>query len=235
MKSIIVARNIQPVFEEAVRLLQRSDISVRTASSGEEILKLHLEQNAALIVNHPSLPGMSCRTVADVLRRGQALKKVSLLILCDDDPKQLETARSCNVNAVLPLPIDPARLADKVQQLLDVPPRQEYHVVLNVSAEGLHNNRPFLCRLENISTAGILIRTEEKLGVGDAVACSFVLPDGLRVAAGGVVIRAFQRDPSENARHYGISFRQLPPDTSKAIQSFVTRAANRRSGNGEAK
>jgi CheY-like chemotaxis protein len=235
MKNILVAQDLQPMLQDAVRLLNRPDIVVRTAASGEEILKFHLEKNASMIVTHPALPGMACKTVVDVLRRGQTLKKVSILLLCENDPQQLEMARSCNVNAVLTLPVDTARLADKVRQLLDVPPRQEYNVVLNVSAEGLHENKPFLCRLENISTSGILIRTEAKLGVGNAVACSFFLPDGLRVATGGVVIRSFKKDASANVVHYGISFQQLSPDAAKAIRSFVDRASNRRPGNPGAK
>ena len=235
MKNILAAQDLQPMLLEAVRLLNRPDIVVRAAASGEEILRLHLEKNANLIVTHPALPGMACKTVVDVLRRGQALKKVSILLLCENDPRQLDIVRSCNVNAVLILPVDAVLLADKVRQLLDVQPRQEYHVVLNVSAEGFHENKPFLCHLENISSSGILIRTGARLGVGNAVTCSFSLPDGIRVAAGGVVIRAFKKDASANISHYGISFQQLTPAAAKAIQSFVGRAANRRPGGRGAK
>ena len=234
-RNVLVAQDLLPMMMGAMRFLHRSDIAVRTAASNEDLLRLHIEENGNLIATHPGLPGMSCKTLCDIIRRGDTLKKVSILLLCDKTALQQEAARNCSVNAVVTRPVDTAAFAGKVQQLLDVPPRQEYHVVLNVSAEGLHENRSFLCQLENISTSGILIRTAAKLGVGNTVTCSFRLPDGLPIATSGVVIRQFMKDASANVIHYGISFQQLSASATQAIHAFVDRAASRRSGSSAAK
>jgi hypothetical protein len=211
----------------AMSFLHRADIAVHTAATNEDILMFHLEKNAHLIATHPALPGMACDSLCEIIRKGESMKKVSILLLCDGSPRQQELARRCNVNAVLTLPVDTATFAGKVQELLDVPPRHSYRVVLNIAVEGMHNNRPVMCNSENISASGMLIRAKEHLAVGGRVECSFYLPDGFRVSATGDIARVFKADQASDTIHYGIRFQRFASGAEAALAAFVEREMRR--------
>lgn len=220
MKNLLVAQDLKPMMLRAMNFLHRADIAVYTAATNDEILLFHMEKNAHLIATHPSLPGMTTETLCNVIRRSESMKKVSILLLCNN-PLQQELARRCNVNAVLNCPVDGALFATKVQELLDVPPRRSYRVVLNIAVEGLHDNRPIMCNSENVSAGGMLIRTTEELPQGSRISCSFYLPDGRRVSADGVIARSFKTDSTPGMIHYGVQFREFGSGADSAIKAFV--------------
>lgn len=220
MKNLLVAEDLKPMMVRAMSFLKRADIAVHTAATTDDLLLFHLEKNAHLIATHPTLPGMTCEVLCNIIRRSEAMRKVSILLLCNS-PVQQELARRCNANAVLNCPVDTAAFAAKVQELLDVPPRRTYRVVLNIAVEGLHGNRPVMCNSENVSAGGMLIRTTEHLPPGAHISCSFYLPDGRRVSADGVIARVFRKDTAPDMTHYGVHFREFAPGAQSAIKSFV--------------
>ena len=220
MKNLLVAQDLKPMMVRAMSFLQRADIAIHTAATTDELLLFHLEKNAHLIAMHPTLPGMTCEVLCNIIRRSDAMKKVSILLLCNN-PHQQELARRCNVNAVLNCPVDTAIFSAKVQELLDIPPRRSYRVVLNIAVVGLHDNRPVMCNSENVSAGGMLIRTTESLPPGSRISCSFYLPDGRRVNTEGVIARAFRRDPASDMTHYGVHFQGFAPGSQAAIKAFV--------------
>jgi len=227
LKNLLVAHDLKPVMLNALSFLHRADIAVHTAETNEDIFMFHLEKHAHLIATHPALPGMACDSLCNIIRRSETMKKVSILLLCDGSPRQRELAKRCNVNAVLTRPVETRLFADKVQTLLDIPPRQAYRVVLNIAVEGMHNNRPIMCNSENISTSGMLIRTRELLAEGNRVDCSFYLPNGSRVSVTGDIARVFRTDQASDAIHYGIRFRTFATGSESALAAYVDRELQR--------
>jgi DNA-binding response OmpR family regulator len=227
MKNLLIAKDLEPMMMSAMTFLRRSDITVHTAASTEELLKFHIEKNAHLIVTRPGLPGIACDTLFNIIRRGETMKKVSLLLLCDNTTSHQDVARRCCANAVVTPPVDTALFAAKIQQLLDVPPRRTYRVLLNITVQGKHGGRPVMCNSVNISSGGMLLRTNERLSQGDHIACSFYLPDGRRVGAQGDIVRSFQSDSGAEAVHYGIRFQTFSPGSEAAIAAFIQRDQGR--------
>jgi len=221
MKDLLIAHDLKPLMTTTMNVLRRSDIAVHTAATNDDILKFLIEKGANLLVTDTDLPGLAFETLFKIIRRGQAMKQVSILLVCDDAPAQKERARQCNVNAVLTRPVDTATFFGKVQELLDIPPRRAYRVVLNITVEGVHNNRPVMCTSENVSAHGMLIKTRENLAAGDRVECSFYLPDGFRVSVVGDIARVFRADQAADAIHYGIRFRQFASGAGSALAAFV--------------
>lgn len=205
------------------RYFERSDIAVFSAATNDEVLRLHLEEHMNLIVSKIDLPGHQCEEIFDIIRRSDDLRRVSLVMACSDGAAHRERARRCGADVVLTMPVDPVVLSEKVRQLLNVAPRQAYRVVLNVSVDGKFKNRPFLCRTENVSSSGMRIRTALDLVVGDAISCSFYLPGGQKVAAGGEVVRAVERANGQDERSYGVKFTKIEPAVQAAIEAFIER------------
>ena len=223
MKKLLIARDLEPLMMTVMDFLHRAGITVLTAATHDEMLKLHIAENAHLLVTKLDTPGLACETLVHTIRRGEHMRKVSIILLCGDSPADRERSSRCGVNTVLPLAVDPALFTDKVQELLDVAPRRHYRVVLNMAVEGKLGNRPFMCSSENISANGMLIRTPERLAQGDPVTCSFYLPDGTRLSAGGEVVRVVKQTSASDVHRYGIRFVSIAPDVESAIAAFVER------------
>ena len=228
MKKLLIANDLKPFMMTVMNFLHRSEIAVLTAATNDEILKLHLEENAHLVVTKLDMPGLACETLVHTIRRSENMRAVSIIVLCEDSTHHRERGNRCGVNAVLSLNTDPSIIAGKVQEFLDVAPRRHYRVVLNMAVDGKHNNRPFMCSSENVSANGMLIRTTEKLAVGDHISCSFYLPDGKRLSASGDIVRIIHPTAASDMNRYGIRFASLSPDAETAIAAFVERERQHR-------
>ena len=228
MQKVLIAHELEPLLMRTERYLERSDIAVFSAATNDEVLKLHLEEHMNLIVSKPDLPGHRCEEIFDIIRKSDGLRKVSLVMACHDDVVQRDRAKRCGANVVLTMPVNPEQLSEKVRQLLNVAPRQAYRVVLNVSVDGKFRNKPFLCRTENVSASGMLIRTGLDLVIGDVISCSFYLPGGEKVAAGGEVVRVIERAKGQAEHGYGIKFTKIDPTIKTAIEAFIERQSRGR-------
>jgi Tfp pilus assembly protein PilZ len=155
-----------------------------------------------------------------MIRQSKGLRAVSTLLLCEDTPGLRERSTRCGADVMMTLPVDPELFIDKVQNLLDAAPRRSYRVILNVIVEGQNKGRSFLCNLENISTTGLLIKTDETLAQGDGLFCSFYLPDGTKVKVRGEIVRAAQDSWSKTGK-YGVKFSDMPPDVRAAVDAFI--------------
>jgi len=226
MKKIVLAKDLHPVFMSALHFLKRSDISVHTASTAEELLATHFEHRAVLIVTRLDLTGMNCETMINVIRRSDTLKSVSILVLHNDDPLHHARSARCGANITMIMPSDPALLVPHITQLLSVEPRKSYRVVLNMAVNGMHNNKSFLCNSENISSTGMLIRTTEVLEPGSRTACSFYLPNGTRISTDCRVARVIKPEKDAAINKYGMVFTNITPDAESSIASFVQKHAS---------
>lgn len=221
MKKILIAQGLKPLMMTAMNFLRRSEIAVFTAETNDEILKSHVAEHAQLIVTTLDTPGLACETLVHTIRRGETMRNVSILLLCDGTPAQRERCDRCGANAVVTKPVDHVLFARKVQELVDVAPRRFYRVGLNISIDGTRNERPLAFSLQNISTRGMLIRSGESLAQGESIACSFYLPDGKHLSATGKVIRVVKPASDIATSHYGVRFESLAPDAEYAIAAFI--------------
>jgi DNA-binding response OmpR family regulator len=227
MKKLLIAEDLHPRFTPVMNFLNRSDIAVHAGTSHEDLLRLHFEHHAHLIVTRPDLPGMSCESFVKTIRRSEGLRNVSIVLLHAVGAVHHERALRCGANYVMSLATPSVDLARKVQELLEIPRRRSYRVIMNMAVAGKRNDKPFMCNMENISVHGMLVRTTEVLNRGDRISCSFYLPDGSRVSADGDVVRIVQEASLSEQKRYGIQFANLTPPDELSITSFVNREVQR--------
>jgi DNA-binding response OmpR family regulator len=221
MKQLVIAKSLKHLMMTAMNFLRRSEITVHTAATNDDILKIHLEEHADLIVTTLDTPGLACEALVHTVRRGETTRNVSVLLLCDSMPDHRERCIRCGANAVVTKPVDHVLFARKVQELLEVAPRRFYRVGLNVSIDGARNERPLAFSAQNISTSGMLIRSGERLDPGERIACSFFLPDGQHLSAAARVVRIVKPAAEHDSIHYGIRFESLAPEAEYAIAAFI--------------
>jgi PilZ domain len=228
MKKIIIAEGLSPLLVQDNNFLSRADIEVITAATNDDVLKIHIWEKASLIITTFGLSGLSCEALFAMLRHSKELQPVFTLLICEDTPGFRERSSRCGAHAVMIRPVDPTALSLKAQELLDVPTRRSYRVILNVVVEGASRNRTFLCNSENISSSGMLISTEEPLMQGNAVSCSFYLPSGSKVIAHGTIARVVKEGPGSRMKRYGVAFTGLTTELKTAIEAFINREIQNR-------
>jgi DNA-binding response OmpR family regulator len=230
MKKILVADNLKSQCLQNNSFLSRQGMTVFSAATNDEILKIHSVEKVDLIVSKIDLPGLTSEELFENIRHLRDLRGVATILICDDTSIHHARCKQCGANAVLTLPVDISQLHAKMQQLLDIAPRQAYRVTLKVSVEGKFKNKPFLYRTDNISATGMLItaevRAEERLAKGDILSFSFYLPDGTQIIAQGTVERVIPQTIAANVCLYGIKFMDLTPNVKSAIETFVRKERN---------
>lgn len=220
MQKVLFSKDLIPIVMQGENPLSRADIRVFTATTTDDILKIHIEETLNLIVTTLDLPGTRSETILDIIWQSQSLKEVLVIMICQDDVPRRARCKRSGAHVVLAMPVDPGLLWEKVQQFLHIARRQSYRVTLKVSVEGKFNDQPFLCLTENISATGALIRAELDLSPGNCISCSFYLPDGTKVNTQGEVMRVMKQAGS-NETLYGIRYIDIPAMSKAKIEAYV--------------
>jgi hypothetical protein len=219
MKKVLLADGLKSLFTEKGSFLDRADIEIFTAATNDEALTIHGREHVDLIATQLDLPGLRIEDLFSAIRNDKELRKVSTIIICRDTLVHRERCKKCRANAVFTMPVDAALLTVKAQQFLHVAPRKVYRAPLAVGIQGSFKNRPLPFWTENISSRGMLIRTEEPLSKGDGIFFSYFLPDGTHVSGYGEIARVDQL--TTGAFLYGIKFTDVAPADSSAIEAVV--------------
>jgi CheY-like chemotaxis protein len=194
---------------------------VFTAYSNEEAFDIHGRKKADLIITELYGSGMNAVQLCSQIREAPDLRHVSVIICCRDNEVELSQSRSSRANAVVTLPLKPAHLRHKIQELLAVPSRGGYRASFSArcARHSLHN--PFDCIAENISVSGMLIETKADLMQGDRINCSLVLPPAASFEAQAEIVRAEKSNAAGDRIRYGLRFSRLDPLARRAIEVLV--------------
>ncbi len=223
MKKILLTNDIKKLFTEQSNFLDRSDITVVTAATNAELLKIHRKENVDLIVSQLEAPGIKSEKIFEIIRKNDDLRKVSVIIICKDTLANRERCKLCHANEVFTIPVDLALLFIKMQQLLNISPRMYYRAALAVAVQGKFKDRPLPFWTENISASGMLIKAKEPLSKGDGIFFSFFLPDGTHVSGYGEITRVNHPRTEQDAYLDGIKFTNIDPSAQAAIEAVINK------------
>jgi CheY-like chemotaxis protein len=223
MKKVLLANDLKSLLIEKNSFLDRADIKVLTTTSNAELLKIHRQEEVDLIVTQLDAPGIKSELLFDTIRKSEDLRKVSTILICKDTLTHRERCKQCRPNAVFTMPVDTALLHSKIQQLLNVAPRKFYRSALAVAIQGNFKDRPLPFFTENISSSGMLIRSDEPLSKGDGVFFSFFLPNGTHVTGYGEITRVVPPATPQDVLLYGIRFTNIDPAVQSAIDAIINK------------
>jgi CheY-like chemotaxis protein/Tfp pilus assembly protein PilZ len=220
---ILITDDVKVVLDRERSFLGREGVTLFSASTNDELFRIHGTEKADLIIATLDTPGMKSEELYAAIRAARELCAVSVILLCRDEPGALERGEQCGANAVMTLPVDTALLLEKAQQLLDISWRESFRVLTSVRIEGANRARTFFCRSENLSASGILIETERVMAKGDQVVCSFTLPDSTRIKTPGEIVRVVENAGGSRMNRYGVKFAPLAPEAKASIDTYVER------------
>jgi DNA-binding response OmpR family regulator len=221
MKKIIITEDIMDVLVRDQSFLQRSDIELLFAATNRLALYMHEAERADLIIANLDSEDITAEELCAAIRDNAELKKVSIIIVSRGGDDDMARIRRCRANAFIHAPVNPIILLGHARQLMDVPARMEYRVPVSLKVEGEVNGSAFLGHSENVSASGILLSSDKPLEPGDAIQCSFFLPNSARINSKGRVIRQVSRVSDLDPLRYGVQFAHLPEELRQAIAEFV--------------
>jgi DNA-binding response OmpR family regulator len=223
MKKILIAEELKAILVKDAEYLGRSDVTLITAATNDELLAVHREEGADLIIAPLDMPGMKSERLYTTIRNDRKLRMVSVIIICPGIPSDIERSSRCGANAVLTRPIDVSLLLERARQLMDISARESYRVLLSTTIEGNSKDTSFFCRSENISATGLLLDMEKVLKKGERLTCKFSLPNVKQIKASGEIIRVIKQEAGTKTNRYGFKFSQLSEEAREAIEDFVHR------------
>lgn len=221
MKKILIVNYLKTYIDKGKNILSRSDFQIFTATTSEEALKLHKTEKMDLIVADLDMPDISGDRLCQLLRNDSDLKKVSVVLICNPTSGDIKRVEKSNANAYVTKPLQPLQFLEKVSGLLNISTRKNYRVLLKVAVEGRTKTESFFSKSENISSTGILIKSNAHLAQGDKITCSFFIPGGSQVDVRGEVVRIVEKPDAE--RLYGIRFIELDPKHKTEIENLINK------------
>jgi CheY-like chemotaxis protein len=217
MKKVIVINNLKKLLLGERNILSKKNVSIFTAASAEEILKIHREERGDLIIADLDMQGMAGDELSTTVRGDDRLKPVSIIITCNKNKSAIERCQSCGANAVITKPVNPEDLLCRVMDLLHVSERGSLREMVKVSAKGKFRDDFFFAISQNASVSGILLETDKAFSQGDKITCSFVIQH--TITADGEVVRVVRK--TADLYHYGVRFLDLDPESEIQIEEFV--------------
>lgn len=219
MKKILIVDNHKSSLELQKNILNNRGLEIFTATGGGEALTLHKKEKFDLIVTGLEMPEMDGDELCSHIRHDTNLKKVSVIIVCNNSRPHLDRCAGCGANAYITKPIDPAGFIEKVGRLINIPKRSGMRVLIKVQVKGRFRYEAFFCTSVNISVSGVLIESDRVLSKGDAVTCSFFIPGSNSITVDCEVMRVAKAGP--DTFQYGVKFLALHPVHKRAIEEFV--------------
>jgi hypothetical protein len=221
MKKVLLTNDLKNLFFKKSSFLDRSDINVFSADTNAEVLKIHRMEKVDLIATNLDTPGIKSEVLFETIRNSTELQKVSTILICSDTLTNRERSKQCHTNAVFTMPVDITLLHLKMHQLLDIAPRKSYRASLAVAIQGKFQDSPLPFWTENISSTGILIKTEEPLSKGDGIFFSFFLQDGNHISGYGEIKRVIMPHATPGEFFYGIKFTNIDPGVQSSIEAAI--------------
>ncbi len=218
MHKLLILETLKPFIEEEGSLLSRKNIKIFTASSGEEILKIHRSEYVNLIITELKMPDMDGDKLCSIIRNDEALQKVSFIIICDNNKSDIERCEACSVNAFITKPVNTEELFSNIRKFLYVLDRKDLRAFYHEDVKCRSGDNIFFAKADNISSSGILIRTDQVLEKGDEISCSFYI-EGHPVTVNGQIIRKQKKPPG--TYFYGVQFVKVSILTQVRIDKLI--------------
>ena len=221
MKKLLVTNDIKPVLEKEKNILSRQKIEVLTTSSGEDIPRIHGDEKVDLIIMNLKMSGMDGDEVCKNIRNNDSLKKVSIIIICDNDKSDISRCQACGANAFITNPVDYEEVFRNIKKFLYVADRKDLRIIFQVFIKGEQNDRFFFANTQNISKSGILLETDEVIEKGERTTCSFFLDKDL-TTLDGKIMRVIEKE--NKLFNYGMQFININLKTQKMLEEFINKS-----------
>jgi len=215
LNKILIVNNQPNFLERNEGLLNRIGFKIYIAKSAPEAMQLHREHRVKLIIAMLDMPEMGGDMLCSLIRQDPVMKKVSILLICQPTPGQVERASRCGANAWICKPLQPGMLLQEVGKLISIPTRIDHRAGIH----GIVRCKWFSGISLNISVSGVLCETDVEIDPEEIIASMSVAISSHEIVTDGKVARSV-RLPN-GLYNYGIQFIGLDSKHRKEIETLV--------------
>jgi uncharacterized protein (TIGR02266 family) len=207
-RSTLVVGVEPKVFERISKILKRngflSDLSETGAAALESISFLPFD---AIVVAYP-LPDMPVSQFLDAVRaKDSPCRHTAVILLAAVDTlPEAEALVGKGANRAFPVDEFDDALAQEFSHLIEVPPRLAMRAVSRLKVQLSWGTSQTICQTENVSTHGMLIKTDHPYPVGTQMAFELAMPGDAEPVRGYAVVVRQTEKTRERASGVGVRF-----------------------------
>jgi CheY-like chemotaxis protein len=220
-KNIVIHESIHELIKHDVAFLGRSGMNVVPIRTNLQALEFHRADKADLIITNLDEPDMPGDSLCSAIRNDPELRDVSIIIVCSDSDEDARRCLECGANTCVARPLNGAVLLQEAYHLLQIAPRRTCRVPIRIRISATSGEKRITGEVENISSSGMLIKSDALLGEGDEITCSFSLPDHGHISISAEIVRVVEHETEKNMFLFGVTFTSQPRKVISAISAFV--------------
>jgi CheY-like chemotaxis protein len=211
------------VFERLAPVLRRDAVEVDWVATPEAGVGLAANEEYDVIILDAEPSDWDLEKVVRNLRIGTSpSRNAAVMVLAE--PDQVDAARalkSSGVNRVMLISDPPQMICQQMAGLLDVAPRVSLRCPMNLKTALGNSGREIFCQTVNLSSTGMLVRTQTKPQLGAPVVFRLHLSDPIGEIVGrGEMVRHASRFQG-GADGVGVRFLNFTGDGAQRLQEYL--------------
>jgi hypothetical protein len=214
------------LFQKMEPLLSRASLVVDRVPRPQSALVLCEQRRFDLVIALASFNDMPIQQFLADLRKPQSRCSRAQVILLSDEPSAAQVPPDAAFVTVLPLQA-PAKVVDEVaMRVLGVEPRRIERLMMRVEVHLDQGRQLVMCQTENVSTAGMLLRSQQPFPVGTRLVFDFTPPgDRSPIRGKGEVMRHSMPD-IENVHGVGVRILEFQSDGRSRWEAFLAKSVS---------
>ena len=210
-------------FERFVPFLARKDFDVDRFPSGMGALEIigHVSIEV-LMVRYP-LPDLDMEAFLESARHpSSACRHSPLLLLTTADLlSEAQGFIGRGANRAIDLASADGQIQEMVSSLLHVAPRKAARFLARMEVRLGETQDMILCQTENLSSTGMLIRTDKRYDMGTQIHFEFSLPNDMRPLAGVAEVVRQTMPGRDSVGGVGVRFISFVGDSQRRFESYI--------------
>jgi hypothetical protein len=222
-KRILAVGVARELFQKMEPLLSRASLVVDRVPRPQSALVLCEQRRFDLIITLASFSDTPIQQFLADLRKPQSRCSRTPVILLSDEPSATPIPAHEALSTVLPLQA-PARLLDEVaMRVLGVEPRQSQRLMLRVEVHLEQGRQLVMCQTENVSKAGMLLRSPQPFPLGTQLAFDFTPPGDRSPIRGKAEVVRHSVPDIEDVRGVGVKVLDFQADGRSRWEEFLAK------------
>lgn len=220
---VLAAGIERSAFETLAPILRRDSVQVDWVATPEAGVNLAAEEHFDVIILDAEPADWPLGKVVSGIRGGiSPSRNAAIMVLAE--PDQVDAARalkSRGVNRVMLISDPPQMICEQMSGLLEVAPRVALRLPMNLQTALGNHGREIFCQTVNLSSTGMLVRTQARPQLGSPVVFQLRLSEHLGTVIGrGEMVRHASRFQG-GFDGVGVRFKGFAEDGASRLQQYL--------------
>jgi len=197
------------------------------ATSARQAIEIHRRERADLIIMNVQMRGLDGEQATLAIRADAGLRDVSILLFSDTaSPGLRERGLASGANDFIVKPFTSEQLMSLIWSLLNVAERKRTMLLAHVDViDSGPPIDPFVARISNLSTSGLLLESDATLTEGRTVVLTFFVPgESVQAKVTATVVR---RTAFAGIVSWGLRFAPLDPAVRSMLTAYTRASKNK--------